>query len=281
MIPIQKHPVKHPLLKQFINYFWSTNHYDIQINHTLIPQCYIMLRINLSETPRYYTINNTLNKLEDIYFTGLQDHFINCSVKVSGKEDAIGICFYPDGFYPFINIPVNEFNNNMFGVDEIGLGKIFSSFIDQLKSISDIESRISLLESKLVSILINNKIQAPNNFRVLFHSITNSYNSQITDICKKNNCSVRTIERLYNKYIGLSPVKYNSLNRFHIISLSIANQNFSKLSDLAYDGGYFDQAHFNRFFRRFTGSTPKQLLYNKESTPINVHDIVYLKKLHI
>jgi AraC-like DNA-binding protein len=36
------------------------------------------------------------------------------------------------------------------------------------------------------------------------------------------------------------------------------NQRSGRLSQIAYDNDYYDQAHFNKDFKEFTGMTPKE-----------------------
>jgi AraC-like DNA-binding protein len=76
---------------------------------------------------------------------------------------------------------------------------------------------------------------------------------------------VRKLERLYNKYVGVSASTFSTLNRFHTSFNHLLYNDFSKLSDLAYDNGYFDQTHFIKVFKRFTGNTPKSFIHQRDS----------------
>ncbi|MBL4604534.1 MAG: AraC family transcriptional regulator, partial [Flavobacteriaceae bacterium] len=51
--------------------------------------------------------------------------------------------------------------------------------------------------------------------------------------------------------------------RFRNALLRIENQDVNfKLSDVAFDSGYYDQAFFNKAFKKLTGETPKQFFKN-------------------
>jgi hypothetical protein len=98
---IRRFPVRHPLLKKYIKFFWELHVENQQLNHKIIPQRNINLRFNLNETPQYVCSDGKENLLEDVYFSGLQDHFRNTYLKLNGKVGVLGVCFFPEGFYPF------------------------------------------------------------------------------------------------------------------------------------------------------------------------------------
>ncbi|PJZ67362.1 hypothetical protein CH371_04805 [Leptospira wolffii] len=69
------------------------------------------------------------------------------------------------------------------------------------------------------------------------------------------------LERDFKERIGLSPKEYASLVRFgEIFEHSEESEN---LTDLAYRSGYYDQAHFIREFRKFSGVSPKEWFRKK------------------
>jgi AraC-like DNA-binding protein len=264
MNDIIKYPVQHPLLKKYIRFFWELHIDHAQLNHKIIPQRNINLRFNLSETSHCVNINDKEYLLEDVYFLGLHDHFRNVNLKLNGKVDVLGICFYPDGFYPFLKIPVSEFKNQLLGADEVGF-KLAININQRLKETHDVALRINILESELI-LLLNNNIYIPDNFRQLFKSLKSSDSSiLLTEFCKQCNISIRKLERMFNKYVGISANTYSTLNRFHSSVNQILYNPNSKLSDLAYDNGYFDQMHFIKDFKRFAGNTPKNFAQQNNS----------------
>lgn len=261
---IKKYPVKNSLLKNYIRFFWEISIDYIQLNHALVSQRNINLRFNLSETKQYLCLNGKDNPLEDVFFSGLQDHFLNASLKLNGRVHLLGICFFPDGFYPFLNIPLSEFKNQLFGADEIGF-KPIKTICERLKASKNISARLDILESELV-LLLQNHIGVPENFRQIFYSLGKGPGTyRISEFCKTNSLSIRTLERLYNKYIGIPANTFGTLTRFHKSMNQLLFSNHNKLSDLAYDNGYFDQMHFISDFKRFSGNSPKKFVRRNNS----------------
>jgi AraC-like DNA-binding protein len=260
---IRTYPVQNPVLKKYIRFFWEIRIEHMQLNHKLIPQRNINLRFNLSETPQYVHMNGTDHLLEDVYFLGLQDSYRDAYLKTEGKIDMIGVCFYPESFYPFSQIPLSEFKNQVLGAHDIGL-KTSNCITEQLKETPDIFARLTILENKLASLLIQNG-QLPEDFRRIFNVLKQSDTHQIHEFCIQNNIGARRLERMYNKYVGISANTYGTLNRFHSSLNQLIYNKYEKLSDLAYDNGYFDQTHFIKEFKRFAGNTPKNFVHQNNS----------------
>jgi len=228
----------------------------MQLNHKLIPQRNINLRFNLSGTPQYLYLDDKKHLLENVYFSGLQDHYMNAHLRLDGKVDMLGICFFPEGFYPFMKTPVSEFKNQLLGADEVGF-KSAVTINEKLLYADDVYSRLRILENELL-MLLNNGCVTPENFRRLFKDLNRYDNSiQLSEFCSQHNFGMRKLERLFYKYVGMSARKYVTLNRFQNSLNQLLCYNYSKLSDIAFSNGYFDQTHFIKEFKYFTGNTPK------------------------
>ena len=261
---MRKYPVQHPLLKQYIKFFWVIRSEYMQLDHKLIPVRNIDLKFNLSETPHYFCLNGQDHLLDEAYFSGLHDHFRNARLKLNGKVDMLGICFSPEGFFPFIKVPVSEFKNQMLGAGEVGLNQV-NTTTERLKSAPDVPARLNIIENELLN-LLNRDSLTPENFRQLSNALKLSNHSmQISEFCERNNVGVRKLERMFNKYVGISAKSYVLLHRFQNCINQLFQKDYSRLSDVAYDNGYFDQMHFIREFKRFTGDTPKDFIHQNNS----------------
>lgn len=87
--------------------------------------------------------------------------------------------------------------------------------------------------------------------------------AQIAVIGRTLAISERQLERRFRDRVGLSPKRLASLRRFQLAASLAATSR--SLTDAAVAAGYYDQSHFNRDFRRFTGVAPRAWLRLSDS----------------
>jgi AraC-like DNA-binding protein len=73
----------------------------------------------------------------------------------------------------------------------------------------------------------------------------------------------RQLENLFKKYVGLSPKLYARIIRFSYIFELIREQ--KTWSDLAYEAAFYDQSHFIRNFKDFTGENPADYQFDNKT----------------
>lgn len=79
-------------------------------------------------------------------------------------------------------------------------------------------------------------------------------NIKIKELADSLYISTDAFEKRFRKSVGTSPKQFSSIVRLQsIIKYGRKSQH---LTGLALDAGYFDQAHFNKDFKLFTGQTP-------------------------
>jgi len=70
------------------------------------------------------------------------------------------------------------------------------------------------------------------------------------------NLSERSLQRIFKDHVGISPKKFADIMRLEN-SIDLFRQG-KTLTDVCYESGYYDQPHFIKSFRRFTGYTPSE-----------------------
>ena len=75
--------------------------------------------------------------------------------------------------------------------------------------------------------------------------------------------SQRQLRRLFNYYIGASPKAFCKVVQFQNILKAKPSSSSLRKNKLFYDLGYYDQAHFIKDFKEFTGTNPQNYLKNK------------------
>jgi AraC-like DNA-binding protein len=252
---IKKYKPSHPLLIEKIEaiIFWrrpktlTTSELFLPNNvcglgFVLSGELQVKYNENFVVMPKFGT-RNTLEKPSEIRTIG---DFFNISIRLN----------LPNTISVFTKVPINEvYQNNYFSLSEIFGSTETILIMEQLLDQENDEKRQLVLEEFLVQKLINNS-------NILFEEIINFIhitkgNSTVFDLSQKFNISERTINRHFNKYVGINPINYINLIRFRSI-ISLSNSNNLSLIKNALDVGYYDQSHFIKHFKEFSTITPKQ-----------------------
>ena len=83
---------------------------------------------------------------------------------------------------------------------------------------------------------------------------------RLSEVLRALNVSERQLERRFLRVVGVTPHRYIRLVRFQKAIRRLQGGLFDHLSDLAYDLGYADQAHFIKEFKEMSGQTPTTLV---------------------
>jgi len=82
----------------------------------------------------------------------------------------------------------------------------------------------------------------------------------LSEMLSKLNLTERTFQRIFKKYVGVTPNQYRRICQFHLSFMQLRSKDFNKLTDIAYDNGFADQSHFIRSFKEFAQTTPNDYL---------------------
>ena len=153
-----------------------------------------------------------------------------------------GVKFRAGGLYPFLTSPIAATNN--LSTD----AKIIFSMLPELNSSMDFNERCELIESFLLAHLIDK--QAKKYIKLLMW---------LDELESETFTSYKTLSRLFQEVIGISPKEYVQIKRVNQSLALFASSKDIKSQDLADQLGYYDSAHFINEFKKYTGKTPKSL----------------------
>ncbi|PST82346.1 hypothetical protein C7T94_16325 [Pedobacter yulinensis] len=185
------------------------------------------------------------------------------SIRSSGRHVMLGIRFFTHSASYFFKEDLAAFNNQVTDLGAV-LGKRVAILHSQLLETPEISGRIELVEAYLMERLRRQQQIAHRADKVahILSSIRQDVTeSNMTRIATRHGITTRYLQRLLQQHTGLSPKSFDKINRFQK-SLSLLGVPGHSLTEVAYRCGYFDQSHFIRDFKAFTGITPTAYLQN-------------------
>lgn len=181
--------------------------------------------------------------------TGLLDAARTFSATADARS--ILVYFKPGRAAPFFEQPMHELHNQSLAIDELWAPAAVRSFEDRLLGAIDDTARIRLVESFLLERL---RERAPDPMVTEALTLMAAAKGQlrVSALAEALHTSASPLEKRFRREVGATPKQFASLLRFR----EILKQRGSSLTAAAYEAGYFDQAHFIRDFKAFTGETP-------------------------
>ncbi len=184
-------------------------------------------------------------------------------IEPTGYVNTFAIRFYPYGFANFVAIPIKHLANTETPLAEL-FGEHASAALEQkIIAATDSKQRIDIIEAFLIDKL-NDKTTIDTIVKQTVDTLlTSKGTASITTILKKDLSKRRQLERNFKKQIGVSPKQLGKVIRLQTALKMMLNKKTDSLTTIAYQSDYFDQAHFTKDFKEFTGVNPKAFLGNE------------------
>lgn len=256
-----------PKLDQFINHYWTTEG-DLENKNSfkILPMDHIDVVIQLTGERVFFYENNQLQSKSNIYFHGMRDQPV--SIIQTGHVACMGISFKPWGFYHFSKQALIESFNKTINFECVNeaLAKQLKNLTKNISNTTS-EAKIQAVFTHIEACLIKelSKITHPEDYLSHMIKACEDEDGNLEAIAQELNISVRTLERLFKKYIGISPKLFFKVRQFEEASRSVLYKGDQKFTDIAYDGNYYDQAHFSRVFKQLSNETPKSIRQEKSA----------------
>ncbi len=247
-------------LKRYISKMWLFENNSGLANHgTLIapnakPKIIIPYKNALTTTDNGKT---TICKESDICFIGIRDVPVTLGTP-KGATGSIGIELTTDGAYKFLNVPMYELTNNLFSFSEL-YGTEGKELLQRMMNDEDPKQKINIIQGFLIEQLkAGEKNNSIVNYSVNFISSLHGLAS-IKQLEKKTGYSKRYLDLLFKNHLGISPKTYSTIIRFQHFYKILGDDGTSEIIKMQSALElYYDQSHFIKEFKRYTGYSPKQ-----------------------
>ncbi|WP_422105653.1 AraC family transcriptional regulator [Winogradskyella sp.] len=243
-------------LQHFIAYYWTLTEEesDQQVgNYRFVPdgmvdwvfhlgipwQCNFSNIKSHTTTPRFHVFGQIKN-------------YVDLDIS-RGDLNVFGVKFYPWMANQICSADMHYLTDNSIGLDDLGLLGI-KMLSEKIIGSKTLEGRIRTIENYFSNVMSD------------FNSdhlgmVFKSFEHLPSDLAlHKLNVSKRRLEQRFKNEIGLSPNHYNKIMRINRVILDLKTGASRLLTQLALNHGFYDQSHFVKDFKQFTGYSPKRFL---------------------
>ncbi len=179
------------------------------------------------------------------------------SFRTTGRSEIFGIRFYPANAGLFLREDISCFKYGVFDLAGV-TGNSILELHHKLQEAKSVNLRIELVEAYLIKQITTHpkaigKIDLVR--RVMNELTQKDFFENINSVADRYGITSRYLQKLFLQYTGLTPKLYSKINRFQNSLVLLGKCNLP-LTAIAYECGYFDQSHFIREFKSFTGFAP-------------------------
>jgi AraC-like DNA-binding protein len=183
------------------------------------------------------------------------------AVLSSGPITNLGVEFRPGMAYRFLDVSMKELLNSVYPAD-IVLGRMGRELQWQIEDTSAIDETVRLIQRFLI-----HRLAALANEDGLIDAAVSMIQSShglmpVSVLCQEVGYSKRYMDRKFRDRLGLSPKTLSRILRFQWVYEHWMRQPASQASWQEYSDLYYDQSHFIKEFKHFTGFSP--LAYTRQ-----------------
>lgn len=257
---ILKRIIPRPELQPFIDTFWVfENDFGVPTDDSRIIAPNGKAKFIYSYLNGLSTIDNGIQtdyKEQDIFFIGIWDKPVTLTSKTQ-TTGTIGIELTPNGLHRFTRLSAFEIVNKIFSFTDI-YGTAGKELLERLSNTTSLEGKIAGLQAFLVNIV---ELTNRNNPLIDYSVQLIKHSSGLVTIKEletKMGYTKRYLDMLFKEHLGISPKTYSGIVRFQsFYNLWANHENSNFYGDDLFEL-YYDQAHFIKEFKKYTGHSPKQ-----------------------
>lgn len=260
-----------PALQPYVKYFWllDVNEKDIPFSQLLIPFGWFELIFNLKNAPemRIDGEKKAIPQAESLFAGQFTKPFL---LNYSKPFYSVGVSLQPWTGNLLFNAPAQFFTDCLTDFNDLDNNLELKDQLQNAKSETEI---ILLFENYLLDKLKHYQVDAIT-ADIAKAILKNPSVNQYKEIVSKVGFTRRRIEQRFIESTGLPMGCFVRKIRFQkAVNILRCNTTVS-LTKIGLDAGYYDQSHFIREFKDFSGVTPKEFLKQNSDLNSNVSELM-------
>lgn len=178
-------------------------------------------------------------------------------IEPTGETNIFSVRFQAEGFTPFTAFPIHDMENTAVPLETL-FGEAGTILQHKILKAASVEEQIQIAEAFLLNALTDAK-QLDKTIKDSVAMML-ALKGQLSIDALSENLKVnrRMLERKFASVVGVSPKQLAKIVRLQTTLKMVAKNDFKNFTAIAHDNNYYDQAHFIKEFKEFTGVSPKE-----------------------
>ncbi|HYE53607.1 MAG TPA: helix-turn-helix domain-containing protein, partial [Chitinophagaceae bacterium] len=219
-------------------------------SYKILPDTGIVIGFQYKGKLSYFDNSNEV-ALSAAGITGLRDSYR--TFRNAANTGTVLVYFKEAGAATFFRQPIHELFRESVSLENFMLRSELLVTEEQLAEASTHSAKIEVIEQFLLA-----RMQSTTPDQMVLSALALIHKSKgtirIRELAQQLYISQGALEKRFRKVAGASPKKFAGIVRIkHILQKYDAS---SSLTSLGYEAGFYDQAHFIKEFKAFTGETP-------------------------
>jgi AraC-like DNA-binding protein len=250
-----------PPLSDFVEVIWLSEGFaQAHTKERKLPDGSMGLVINLHEDSfRIYDRwdPNRCETFRGCLLSGVQSEFI--VIDTANQASIMGVHFKPGGGFPFFGMPASELYDVHVPLDALW-GTKAGELRERLLEAETPKAKFAIVELYLLAQIARPFARHPAVAFALKEIQSAPQHRAIADLTEQIGLSPRRFIQVFSEEVGLTPKLFCRVRRFQQVLHSLHEGPLDgrqiDWAGIASSCGYFDQAHFIRDFRAFSGLNP-------------------------
>src|SRR5690606_13996571 len=173
--------------------------------------------------------------------------------------DILGVKLKPSAIYVLTGVDMHHLVDDIVPIEDVWPKAEVLALCETLHGCWEVRSMVSTLEQFLMGKLKQREALIKDQRIMLTAKGMEALRWNSMDDIKEFTCfSERSLERHFKQRMGMSPKTYFRICRFNAVKARLDQTPSCSWQELAFTSGYYDQSHFIKEFKRFSGKTPGQ-----------------------
>lgn len=246
-------------LRPYIRFYYTISseekNRDVRLdNH---PQGCIDMIFALQGGVKFNNDKTGRSPLQEVFLIGQQEQRFD--IAFGPMLRVLGITFTAEGFNKIFRLPVSQLTNVGLEARDL-LGKDDFFLLEKIVEAADLEAQLQLMNDFFCRRIYENDLP----FDAVDAAIRKIRQAggqlSIQDVADTHNMSVRTLQRKFSQKTGVSPKTYARIMRFNSVLTLLQHAPGADWHDILYRCGYYDQMHFIKEFKHYTGFSPTEFV---------------------